>query len=119
VSVGLGLAALLAFDAFYSDSHGSKMCIPSRFAFNAVAFMGVLVYMVVRKTRELRATIGETGACVLGACLLHSGFAGTFPRVFSERPGSGLWIFIILELLIVVRVTVAVIRYIHKVHRAA
>jgi hypothetical protein len=43
LAVGLGLAALLAFDAFYSDSHNRKMWMPSRFAFNAVAFMGVLV----------------------------------------------------------------------------
>jgi len=55
--VGLGLAALLAFDAFYSDSHNRKMWMPSRFAFNAVAFMGVLVYMVVRETRKLRPSV--------------------------------------------------------------
>jgi hypothetical protein len=119
LAAGFGLASLLAFDAFYSDSHNRKMWMPSRFAFNAVAFMGVLVYMVVRETRRLRATVGQTVLCVLVACLLHSGFAGVFPRIFSERFGSGLWVLIVLELFLIVRLMAAVIRSIHRVHRPA
>jgi hypothetical protein len=117
--VGLGLAALLAFDAFYSGSHNRKMWMPSRFAINAVACMGVLIYIVVRETQKQRATVGQTLACVLVACLLHSGFAGVFPSVFSERFGSGLWVFIVLELFLIVGLTVVAIRFVHKVHRPA
>jgi len=119
LAVGLSLAALLAFDAFYSDSHNRKMWIPSRFAFNAVASMGVLVDMVVRGTRKLRATVGQTVVCVVAACLLHSGFAGVLPRIFSERFGSGLWVLIVLEIFLIVRLMAVVIRYIHRVHRPA
>jgi cytochrome bd-type quinol oxidase subunit 2 len=119
LAVGLGLAALLAFDAFYSDSHNRKMWMPSRFAFNVVAFMGVLVFMVVRETRKVRATVGQTVVSALAACSLHSGFASVFPRIFSERFGSGLWVFIVLELFLIVCLMVGVIRYIHRVHRPA
>lgn len=119
LSVGLVLAALLAFDAFYSDVHNRQMWMPSRFAFNTTVFMGVLVYMVVREAQKLRATLGQTVACVLAACLLHSGFAGIFPRVFSERFGSGFWVFIVLELFLIVRLMVVVIRSIQNVRRPA
>jgi hypothetical protein len=119
LAVGLGLAALLAFDAFYSDSHNRKMWMPSRFAFNVVAFMGVLVYMVVRETRKVRATVAQTVVSAFAACLLHSGFAGVFPRIFSERFDTGLWVFIVLELFLIVCLTVGVIRYIHRVHHPA
>jgi hypothetical protein len=118
LAVGLGLAALVAFDAFIQPGN-RKMWMPSRFALNAVAFMGVLVYMVVRETRKQRATAGQTVACVVSACLLHSGFAGIFPHIFSERFGSGLWVFIVLELFLIVRLMVGVIRYVHRVHRPA
>jgi hypothetical protein len=119
LAVGLGLAALLAFDAFYSDSHNRKMWMPSRFALNVGGFTGLLVYWVVRETRKVMATVGQTVVCVLAACLLHYGFAGVFPRIFSERFGSGLWVFIVLEQFLIVCLMVAVIRYIHRVHRPA
>ncbi|HEY6386638.1 MAG TPA: hypothetical protein VIX91_13250 [Candidatus Acidoferrum sp.] len=43
LAVGLSIAALTAFDAYYFDSHSRKMWIPSRFAFNAFGSLGVLL----------------------------------------------------------------------------
>jgi Kef-type K+ transport system membrane component KefB len=117
LAVGIGLAALLAFDAFYSDSHNREMWMPSRFAFNAVGFMAVLVYMVVHETRKLRARVGQTVVCVLAACLLHSVTVLVFPQIFAQRFGAGLWVFIVLELFLVIRLMVRVVRYMEKTAR--
>ncbi len=114
LAVGIGLAALLAFDAFYSDSHNREMWMPSRFAFNAVGFM---VYMVVHETRKLRARVGQTVVCVLAACLLHSVTVLVFPQIFAQRFGAGLWVFIVLELFLVIRLMVRVVRYMEKTAR--
>lgn len=117
LAVGLGIAALLAFDAFYSDFHNREMWMPSRFAFNAVAFMGVLAYMVVQETRKAKATIVQTVTCVLVACLLHSATVLVFPQIFAQRFGAGLWVFIVLELFLVVRLMVRVVWYMEKTAR--
>jgi hypothetical protein len=118
LSVGLGIAALVAFDAFYSDSQNRRMWMPSRLALNAVAFMAVLGYMVVRETQKAKASILQTIACVLVACFLHSGFVVAFPQIFAARFGAGLWFFIVLELFLVVRLMVVVLRYMGKTAHA-
>jgi drug/metabolite transporter (DMT)-like permease len=48
LTVGFCVAALLAVDFFWADSHGRKMWLPSAFAFRAVAYTGVLGYFVAR-----------------------------------------------------------------------
>jgi hypothetical protein len=117
LAAGLSLAALMAFDAYYSDSHNRKMWIPSRFALNVIAFMVVLAYMVARETQKAKATIIQTVACVLAACFLHSATALAFPQIFAQRFGAGLWVFIVLELFLVVRLMVRVVRYMEKTAR--
>jgi hypothetical protein len=90
LAVSLSIAALVAFDAFYSDFHNHKMWMPSRFAWNTVAFMGVLAYMVGRETQKAKATTVQTIACVVAACLLRSGVVLAFPRIFAKPFGAGL-----------------------------
>ena len=114
LTVGLTIAALVAFDAFYSDSHNRKMWIPSRLAFNAVTFAGVLAYMVVRETRKVKATMVQTAACLLAACCVHSGIVFAFPQIFAKPYSAGLWVFIVLELFLVVRLMVGIVQYMKK-----
>jgi hypothetical protein len=66
LALGLTVTALVVCDAFYSDYYNRKICMPSGLAFNAAAFMGVLVYRVVRETQKAKATIFQTFACVYG-----------------------------------------------------
>jgi hypothetical protein len=101
LAVGLSIAALLAADAFYSESHDRKMWMPSRFAFNAVTFMGVLAYMVAREARRATATVAQTVSYTLLACLLHWVVALAFPQIFAKPFYSGLWVFIVLELFLI------------------
>jgi hypothetical protein len=114
LALGLGIAGLVAFDAFYSDFHNRKMWMPSRFAFNAVSFMLLLAYMVVRETQKVKATILQTVVCVVAACFVHSGVVIAFPQIFAKPYGAGLWVFIVLELFLLVRLMVQVVRYIEK-----
>jgi hypothetical protein len=114
LAFGLGLAALLTVDAFYSDSHNRKMWIPSRFAFNAFAFMGVLVYMVASETQKAKATKVQVVICVLAACLLHAGIILAFPQIFAMPFGAGLWPFMILELFLIVRLSARAILYFRR-----
>lgn len=56
-AVGLSIAALLAADAFYADSHGRKMWMPSRFTFRLVYTRALLGYFVARETRKVKAAV--------------------------------------------------------------
>ena len=115
LAVGLGFAVLLAADAFYSDSHDLKMWIPSRLAFNAVVFMGVLAYMVARETQKARATVIQMVTCILIACIIHVGIVFAFPQIFAKPFAAGLWLFIVLELFIVVRFIVQLVLYLWRI----
>jgi riboflavin transporter FmnP len=115
LAIGLGLAALLTSDAIYSDIHNRKMWIPSRFAFNAAASMGVLVFMVASETQKAKATKRQTTMCVFVATLLHWAIALSFPQVFAKPFYAGLWVFMVLEVFVVVRLSVRAILYLRRV----
>lgn len=115
LAVGLGLAALLAADAFYSDSHNLEMWMPSRLAFSAVAFMGVLTYMVAKETQKLKATVIQMVTCVLVACFIHVGIVLAFPQIFAKPFAAGLWVLIVLELFLLTRFLVRAILHIWRV----
>jgi hypothetical protein len=114
LAVGLGIAGLVAFDAFHSDFHDRKMWTPSRFAFNVFAFMGVLAYMIVRETQKVKATVVQTVAYVVVACVLHSGVVFAFPQIFAKPYGAGLWVFIVLELFLLLHLMAQIVRYMEK-----
>ena len=55
------VVALVAADFSYSDSHGTKMWMPSRFAFRAVTSSGLVTYFVVREMRRKKANSNWLG----------------------------------------------------------
>lgn len=87
LTVGLGIGALVAADAFYADSHGRQMWWPSKFAFHAVTTPGLLAYFVVREMRREKASLLQTLGALLFATLLQLGILFAFRRMFNELPG--------------------------------
>ena len=89
MSVGLALAALLAFDAFYSVSHNRKMWMASRFAFRAITTPSLLVYFVIKEMRRRKATLAQSFASVLFATLLQLGIMFAFRQIIEQLPVPG------------------------------
>jgi hypothetical protein len=102
LAVALGILALLVVDTFYSLNHHRKIWVPSRFAFSTVTFTGVLAYMVATEVRKAHTTTLQTLVCVLVACVLHAGIVLAFPQIFAKPFSAGLWIFVVLELFLIV-----------------
>jgi hypothetical protein len=57
LAVAIGVAGLVWADFFYSDSHGTKMWVPSRFALRAVTSSALLAHFVVSEMRRKKASL--------------------------------------------------------------
>jgi hypothetical protein len=101
LSVGLVIAALVAADAFYADSHGRSMWLPSDFAFRAVYSTGLLAYCLTKKMREGKAILTQILAGVLLACVVHVGIIFWFRQAADELPALSFLPLVILELFFV------------------
>lgn len=87
LAVGLSFAALLALDAFYSDVHGLRMWMPSRFAFRAVYTPSLLAYFVMKEMRLRKATLFQMLAAVLFAILFQLGILFGFRPIVDQLHG--------------------------------
>lgn len=89
LAVGLGIAALLVADLFYTDSRGREMWIPSKFAIRAVMSALVLPYYLIKMMRADKATPGQIIAAVLLACAAHLGIIFAFRQAVGQLAGIG------------------------------
>ena len=87
LSVGLALTALVAFDAFYSDSHNRKMWMPSKFAFRAITTPSLLAYFVIREMLRRKATLAQTLVSVSFATLLQLGIMFGLREIIDQLQG--------------------------------
>jgi hypothetical protein len=117
LAVGLGLAALFAFDVFYSDSHGRKMWIPSKFAFRATTTLGLLAYFVIREMLRRKATLAQTLASVLFASLLQLGIMIGFRGIIDQLPGLAYSAVAVLEIFFLWQLSVQSAFYLVRVRR--
>lgn len=111
LAVGLGIAALLAADSFYSDSRGMAMWMPSKFAFRLVCSTALLGYFVVRETRLQRATTVEVFACVLFSSVVHLAIGFGFRQAVGQLSGMGFSAWVALETFLLVLALVQVLQY--------
>ena len=101
LAVGLGIAALLAADAFYAVSHDQEMWMPSKFAFRAVGTTGLLAYYLAKKMRKGKATLVQILAGVLLASVAHLGIIFAFRQAVDQFPAISFSPLVILEMFIV------------------
>jgi len=114
LAVGLALVGLLAADFFYADSHGRRMWLPSYFAIRTAAYMGVIVYFVVKETRKVKATLAQTIICSLVASILHLGIAFMFRDILNGSFGLILWVLAVLEISLIVWLMVRAVIYLRS-----
>jgi hypothetical protein len=111
LAVGLGIAAFVAADFFYSDSHGRKMWMPPRYAFRLGYTTILLGYFVVIETRKVKATVVQVLACVLFASIVHLAIGFGVRQESEQLSGLSFSAWFVLELFLLVQLLVAVIRH--------
>jgi len=87
LAVGQGLVALIVADLIYSETHHTKMWMPSRFAFRAVTTSALLTYFVLKQMRAEKATVTQMLAAAVFAVLLQLGIMLRFREVIDQLPG--------------------------------
>lgn len=116
LAVGLGVAALVVADAFYADSHGLRMWMPSRFAFRSVYTTVLIWYAVVKGIRKTKLHFVRVAAWLLFATLLHLTIVFAFRQIIEELRGfdfAALWV---VELCFVFFVTQEFALYFTRTH---
>jgi len=114
LAVGMCVAALVAADFFYSDSHGTKMWLPSRFAFRVVTTSGLLAYFVAREMRRRKAHLLQTLTSVLFATLIELGILFALRGSVNQLPGLSYSAIAVLELFVVWQFTVKAVPYLMR-----
>jgi len=112
LALGISVAALVVADSFYSEKHGTKMWMPSKFAFRAVTSSGLLTYFVVKEMRRRKAMLEQILASVLFATLVQLGVLFALRETINQLPGlSYSAIVVVVELFFVWQLTVEGIPY--------
>jgi branched-subunit amino acid transport protein AzlD len=114
LGVGLGIAALVAADFFYTDGHGQKMWWPSRLVFRAAYTTLLLAYFVVKEARKMKATLVQILGYVLFASLVHLAIVFTFRHAASELSGITFAAAAVFEMFFVFQVLMLVVRYLRS-----
>jgi hypothetical protein len=117
LGIGIAIAALVAGDFFFADSHGRKMWMPSRFAFRVVTTTSLLAYFVVREMR--RTGLLQMLASVLFATLVQLGILFGFRQIVDQLPGINYSALAVLEMFLVWQLTVQVAHYLSSGGRAS
>jgi hypothetical protein len=114
LAVGLGIAALVVADAFYADSRGREMWVPSWFAARVVYMTALLAYFVVRETRKVKATVVQVLACVLFASVVNLTLAFSFRHAINQLRGLSFWSLAVLEIFFLVQLSVWVVQHLNS-----
>ncbi len=111
LAAGLGIAALLAADFFYSLSHHIEMWRPSKLAFRGVFTTSLLTYFVIREARKLKMTLLLVLGCALFACIVHLAIIFVFRHTVDELSGIVFSALAVWEIFFVFELTMVVVRY--------
>jgi hypothetical protein len=119
LGVALSIAAFVTADAFYADSRGKEMWMPSKLAFRLVCTTGLLGYFVARETRKVRATLFQVLACVLVASLVHLIITIGFRQTVGQLAGIPFSVLVAFEIFFIVQLAVKAAQYLRSnSHRA-
>jgi hypothetical protein len=111
LTVGLGIAALVAADFFFADSRGRIMWMPSRFAFRLASTTALLGYFVVREALKAKATVIQALTCALFASMLHLMIWFSFRRILGQLSGLTFSALAVIEFFLLVQLVVQGIQY--------
>ena len=111
LAVGLSVAALVAVDFFYAESHERQMWWPSELVFHAVAYMGLLGYFVAKETRKVGASLSQIFTCVLAGSILHLAVVFVFRQTYGGHLGLSLFGIALVEFFVIVQAMVQAVRY--------
>lgn len=105
VGVGILVAGTAAAYFFYTDSHGRRMWVPSRFASRSVYTTLLFWYVIIRTTRQARFSFYQILASVLFATFLHLTIFFSCRQILDQLPTIVFWPFWVIELYLVTYVT--------------
>ena len=111
LAVGLGIAALLVVDVFYSESRGREMWSPSKFSLELVTTGSLVAYFVIRETRKAKATFNQVAACLLLSTFVHLTIGFGFQRTIGSMSGSGYSVLAIIEIYVIVQLSLWLVQY--------
>ncbi|MGA2001311.1 MAG: hypothetical protein ABSG52_15075 [Terriglobales bacterium] len=114
LTVGLSIAALVAADFYYAESHGREMWLPSNFAFRAVATTSLLAYFVGRETRKVKSPLVQVFTCVVLASVVHLGIVFSFRQAVGQLSGLSFSALAGFEMFILVQLAMQVARYLRS-----
>jgi hypothetical protein len=85
LAVGLGIAALVCIDAFYSLSRNREMWMPSWFAARVVYTTALIWYFAIREIRKrFKTKFFEMFGGILFITLIHVGLAFYFRQAIDQ-----------------------------------
>ena len=114
LAVGLGIAALVVVDAFYADSHGRKMWVPSWFSARLGYTTALLAYFIVRETRRMKATTAQVLAYATFGCVVHVLIIALIRQTVNTLPGVYFSSIAVFELFAVWLLTLWVARWVRS-----
>src|ERR1700722_12754715 len=117
LGTGIAIAALVAVVSFFTDSHGGKMWMPSRFALRVVTTTSLLAYFVVRETRG--TSLLQMLASVLCATLVQLEILFGFRQIVDQLPGISYSTLAGLKMFLVWQLTVRVAQYLSSGDRVS
>jgi len=111
LGVGLGIVAVIVADLSYSEGHGLKMWLPSKFTLRAVYTTGLLGYFIARQTRRLGARAAQVVACVLFGGIVHLAVLIGLRPTIAQLSGILFAAFATFEGFLIVELQLQVLRY--------
>jgi len=109
--VGLGIAGLLAGDAFYAQAHDREMWMPSTLALRLAFSTPLIGYFVARETWKVKATFVQVIACVLFASIVHLAIWFGLRQTLGQLSGIAFSAWAILEIFLLVQLLVWVVQH--------
>jgi hypothetical protein len=117
LTVGFSIAALVAADFFYADSHGRKVWVPSRFAFRSVYTTALIWYVVLKGIRQTKQTFVRVLVWLLFATLVHLTIVFASRQIIEELPGIAFAAVWVLELYFVFFMTEKFALFLTRTHQ--
>jgi hypothetical protein len=102
LAVGLSIAAFVAEQVFYSESHGRAIANLSSFAFRAATSTLMVGYFVGRAVRNLNATLAEVVLCVVVAGVMQLAISFGFHQYVGQLSGMSYVGLVALETFFIV-----------------
>jgi tryptophan-rich sensory protein len=111
LAVGLGVAALLVVDFLYSDSHGHRMWLPSKFYFRLVYTVLLLEYSLGKYIDKAKGRTTQFILGILFANCAHLVLTFSFRSIINELHGFEFAAIAVLELFMLFKITEQIVHY--------